>query len=138
MRHSPQRTSPSRSTGPGLEPEPVVLAHRLEPAAEVDALRAGRRGEQLRERGRERLAQVERAEEVLVGGRMQAAEQRQDLLADQAALRVGVVESVAERETLGAAVRLRLLAPDGEERMDDAVVAARPRCPAVVPRETSR
>ena len=34
-----------------LEPEPVVLAYRLQPAAEVDAPRAGLRVEQLGERG---------------------------------------------------------------------------------------
>ena len=59
---------------PVLEPEPLVLAHRLDAAAEVDALRAGRRGEQLGERRRQRLARVERAEDVLVGGRVEAAE----------------------------------------------------------------
>ena len=54
---------------PALEPEPLVLAHRLEAAAEVDALRADGCREQLGERRRQRLAAVERAQEVLVGGR---------------------------------------------------------------------
>jgi hypothetical protein len=56
-----------------LEPEPLVLAHRLDAAAEVDALRAGRGSEKLGERGRQCLARVERAEEVLVRRRMKAA-----------------------------------------------------------------
>src|SRR5215831_2974852 len=43
---------------PALEPEALVLAHRLHPAAEIDALRADRRCEQLGERRRERLARV--------------------------------------------------------------------------------
>src|SRR6185437_4988972 len=50
---------------PRLEPEPAVLAHRLHAASEVDALRADRRGEQLGERGRHRLALVEHAQHVL-------------------------------------------------------------------------
>src|SRR4051812_31624730 len=50
---------------PSFEPEAVVLAHRLHAAAEIDALRAGRRVEQLRERGRERAPLVEDAQDVL-------------------------------------------------------------------------
>src|SRR2546423_1795659 len=81
-----------------LEPETLVLADGLEPAAEVDALRADRRREQLGERRRQRLAGVERTEEVLVRRRMEAAQQRQDLVPDQAALRVGVRGVDAEVE----------------------------------------
>src|SRR5512141_2079592 len=56
--------------GAALEPEAVVLAHRLAAAAEIDALRADPGGEQLGERGRQRLADVEGAEDVRVGGRV--------------------------------------------------------------------
>src|SRR5579859_4647283 len=108
-----------------LEPQPLVLAHRLEPAAEVDALRADGRREQLSECRRERLARVQRVEEVLVGRRMEPPEQRQDLLADQAALRAGVRSVAAVVEADLTAVRLRLLAPERKQRMDDAVVAPR-------------
>src|SRR6478672_3889261 len=54
---------------PALEPQTVVLAHHLAAAAEVDALRADRRREQLGERGRQGLAEVESAEDVRVGSR---------------------------------------------------------------------
>src|SRR5205085_6118645 len=64
-----------------LEPEAVVLAHRLDAAAEVDPARAGRRVEQLRERRRERPPLVERTQQVLVRGRVQPPQQRQDLVA---------------------------------------------------------
>src|SRR5258708_9006559 len=40
--------------GRGLEPDTVMLAHRLHPPAEVDAPRRDRRAEQLRELGCER------------------------------------------------------------------------------------
>src|SRR5438552_3187624 len=51
--------------GATLEPEAVVLAHGLHAAAEIDALRAFGRREQLGELGRERLARVElRAENL--------------------------------------------------------------------------
>src|SRR3954469_4689380 len=42
--------------GAALGPEPFVRAHRLDAAAEIDALRPRRRGEQLRKRRRHRLA----------------------------------------------------------------------------------
>src|SRR5207253_4170441 len=107
-----------------LEPEPVVLADGLQPAAEIDALRAGGGRQQLRDRGRQQRALVERAEEVLVGGRVQPPEQRQDLVADQAALRLRVRGVDAEVELLGPAVGLRLLPPEREQWADDAVLAA--------------
>src|SRR5215468_3478394 len=62
-----------------LEPEPLVLAHRLEAAAEVDALRPGRRRKQLGQRRRQRFTRVERPEEVLVRSRMEPTQERQDL-----------------------------------------------------------
>ena len=64
-----------------------MLAHRLDAAAEVDALRAGRRVEQLGERRRQRAALVERAQDVLARRRMDPLEQRQDLAPDQPARR---------------------------------------------------
>src|SRR3954453_3401941 len=59
-----------------LEPEAVVFAHRLDAVAEVDAHRAGRRREQLREGRRQCLSRVERAQDVLFGGGMEFAQER--------------------------------------------------------------
>src|SRR5712691_341086 len=108
---------------PVLEPEAVVLAYRLEPAAQIDPLRAHRRAEQLGERRRHGRAGVERAQDVLVGRGMELAEERQDLLADQAALRLAIARIDAEREPFRFAIRNRLLTPHGQERVHDAVVA---------------
>jgi hypothetical protein len=55
---------------------------------------------------------------------VQAPQERQDLLADQAALGVAVRGVAAGRQPDGAAVRVGLLATDAEERPDDAVLAA--------------
>src|SRR5256885_8457841 len=52
---------------------------------------------QLRQCGRKRRSGVERAQEVLVGRGMEAAQERQDLVADQAALRVRVRRVDPER-----------------------------------------
>ena len=60
-----------------------MLAHRLEAPAEIEALRADRRRERLGESGWERRAGLERAQEVLVGRRMEEAQERQDLVADR-------------------------------------------------------
>src|SRR5438093_6826764 len=95
-----------------LEPEPVVLAHGLEAAAEVDATRGQRLGEEARERRAQRLPLVERAQEVLARSRMELLQQREDLLSDQAALRVRVRRVGAPLEPVLTAVRLRVLAPD--------------------------
>jgi len=54
---------------------------------------------------------------------MEAPEQRQDLVADEASLRVGVARVQPELETLQGAVLLRLGPPDAEQRADDAVGA---------------
>ena len=72
-----------------------MLAHGLDAAAEVDALRA-RAGESSSSASarRERAPLLERAQDVLVGGGMDLLEQRQDLAADQAANRVGFEESM--------------------------------------------
>src|SRR5581483_8142457 len=69
----------------GLEPQAVVLAHGLDAAAEIDALRGGRGVEQLRERGRQRAPLVEHVQDVLARRRMDALEARHDLAADQSA-----------------------------------------------------
>ena len=103
-----------------LEPEPVVLAHRLDAAAEVDALRAGRRGEQLGER----RAAAGGAPRARAGGSRRrpggAAQQRQDLVADEAALRVRVRGVAAEREARGGSTprspRARAGAAGGRRR----------------------
>src|SRR6476659_5475719 len=110
---------------PSLEPEALVLAHGLEAAAEVDALRADGRREQLGERRWERVAAVERAQQVLVGGRMEAAQEGQDLVTDQSPLRVGVRGVDTELQPGRAAVALCLLAPERQQRMNDSVVALR-------------
>src|SRR5437870_2590101 len=105
-----------------LDPNVVVLAGRGESAAEVEPPRARRRGEQLLERGR--LA-LDESEQVALGGRVQLAETRHDLVADQPALRVPVGRVGAEFEPLRAAVRLRLVAPHREQRPHDAVLPLR-------------
>ena len=106
-----------------LEPRAVVLADDLASAAEVEARRAVDRVEQLDELRRRRLA-VREPEEVALRGWVQPAQERQDLVADQAALRARVRAVAAEVEALGEAVRLGVLAPAVEQRPDDAVRAA--------------
>src|SRR5882757_9680211 len=54
---------------------------------------------------------------------MELAEERQDLLADQSALRLAIARINAKCEPCRFAVRDRLLTSHGQERMDDAVVA---------------
>ena len=120
-----------------LEPEPVVFAHGLHAAAEVDALRPGRRGEQLGERRRQRLTQVERAEDVRVGGRVEPAEQRQDLVPDKPALRSGVARVDAERQAFCFAVAGRLRTPDFSSGRTTPS-ARRASIPVALPRELSR
>ena len=73
----------------------------------------------------ERIALVEQREQVLLGGRVELPQERQDPLADQAALRAGVRRVRSEREADGAAVALRLLTADREQRAHDAVGALR-------------
>src|SRR5207248_2148123 len=107
--------------GRRLDPGAVVLAHEGAPAAEVEALRAGRRVEEVGH-GQGHAAALGEPVEVVVGGGMEPAEERQDLVADQAALRVPVRGVFAEREILGAAVGVGVFAPHAEERTDDAVL----------------
>ena len=106
-----------------LEPGAAVFADDLAAAAEVEPGRAVDRVEQLDELRRRGLA-VGEAEQVALRGRVQAAQEGQDLLADQAALRAGVRAVAPEVEPLGEAVRLGVLTPAAEERADDAVRAA--------------
>src|SRR5262249_10555756 len=88
-------------------------------------LRPRRRVEQRRKRRRHRAPAVERAQDVRARGRMELLEQRQDLAADETAdgarvRRVDAVEEIAlATESLG------FLAPEGEQRTEDAVVAPR-------------
>ena len=125
MRHAPQRTSPSRSTGPRSSHRrsysrtactPPPRSTRFEPAGDASSSASAGGSVALR---------VEGAQDVLVGGGMELPEQRQDLVADQAALRVRVGRVDAELEPLAAAVRLGLVPPDGQQRMDDAVLPPR-------------
>src|SRR3954451_19088455 len=73
-----------------LEPEPLVFTHRLDAAAEVDALRACRRREELGERRRQGLTKVERSKDVRIRRGMEPPEKRQDLVPDQTALGVRI------------------------------------------------
>jgi hypothetical protein len=66
-----------------LQPDALVLADCREAVAEVDSLGAGEVGEQLVEL---RRPFVDEAEQVALGRRMEAPQERQDLLADEAAL----------------------------------------------------
>src|SRR5439155_20303378 len=81
-----------------LEPGAVLLADELDPVAEIEPFRAGRRSDQLGEGGLERWALLEGAQEVVVGGGVNLAQERQDALADQPACRVlvGAVIAVVE------------------------------------------
>ena len=123
MRHGPKLTALPRAGR-------VVLADRAQAAAEVGGLRPLGRGEQLVRASRSsargsRGSLVREREQVLLRARVQLAQQREDLAADQAALRVLVRGVDAERQAVLAAVGLGLLAPDREQRTDDAVLALR-------------
>src|SRR5713226_1921225 len=108
--------------GRALEPDPVVLAHGGQAGAEVEPPRPGGRREQLVER---RPLSLREPEQVALGGGMQLAQARQDLVPDETALRLAVGLVGPELEPFGTAVLLRLLAPDCEQRAHDAVLAAR-------------
>src|SRR5262245_33132957 len=56
---------------------------------------------------------------------METAKRRHDLAADEAAKRVVIARIDAELEAFCAAVGLGLVAPDGQERPDDTVLALR-------------
>src|ERR671924_186343 len=114
---SSPRTTRGRAS---LEPDAVVLAHGLDTAAEVDPRRAGRAPEQRLERARPSLREREK---VLFRPGVELPEERDDLLADEAALGVRVGRVDPERHPDGPAVRLGLLAPDGQQRTHDAVLA---------------
>ena len=98
----------------------VVLSHGLHAAAEVDPRRADGTPRQRIERARTALGE---RKEIPLRSLVEPAEQGQDLVADQPALRLRVGRVGAEREPDGLAVRLRLVAPDAEQRADDAVLA---------------
>src|SRR2546430_2535585 len=102
-----------------LEPDAVVLAHGGQTGAEIEPPRPGCRREQLVER--RRLA-VGEAKQIALGGGMQLAETREDLVADQATLRVAVGLVGPEIEPFGTAVILCLLAPGREQKNHDAVL----------------
>ena len=123
MRQPPQSTSPRSSTGPRSSQRRSCSRTAWSAAAEVDAPRAGRRVEQLGERRWQRPALLERAQDVLAGGRMDPLEQRQDLVADQTAGRAGVRRVDPVLDAALAAERLGLLAPERQQRPDDAVLA---------------
>src|SRR5579862_10027105 len=120
----PPLDGPAQVDRRALEPQAVVLADRLHPTAEVDSLRAGRRVEQLGERGRHRAALVESLEYVALRARVNALEQRHQLAANHTAEGGVVGRVLAPLEPTLAAERFRLLAPDAQQRPDDAVLAA--------------
>src|SRR5437868_728303 len=95
-----------------LEPEAVVLANRLDAPAEVDALRGRGVREELGDCRRQRLPPVEHPEQVLVGARMDPAQQGQDLVADQPADAVAVRRVLAKRQAVFVAVASRVTSPD--------------------------
>ena len=131
-RHGPKRTRPSSRTV-SYSRTPRIPAPRS-----ADFVPA-RRGEQLRKRPFECPRQagtlLGERQEVPVGARMQAPEEREDLVADQATLRVRVGGIGAEGQAVLSAVRLRLLPPEREQRTDDAVLARRPDALAVAGRD---
>ena len=139
MRHGPHVDLARRaSTGPALEPEPVVLAHRLDAAAEVDPLRPDRRVEQLGERRRQRAPLVERAQDVLARGRVDPLEQRQHLVRGSGRARVaGFDESTRQaspRSRQYASVSSRQTQSSGRTTPS----SRRTLIPFVFPLETSR
>src|SRR3954451_12606365 len=103
-----------------LDPDAVVLAHRCDAAAEVEPPRGRRRSEQLVEL---RRAFLREAQEVDVRSGVQRAQPREDLVADEAALRVGVRRVFAELEAVRAAVLLGPVAPDLDQRAHPPVLA---------------
>ena len=109
--------------------------------SEIRLLRPGGRGEEIGEGPLERPRQprllLREREQVALGRRMEAAQEREDLGADQPALRVRVGRVRAEREPELAAVRLRLLAPD-RSKGRTTPSSRRILIPFVVPDETRR
>ena len=84
----PTSTAPRSSTGPDSSQRRSCSRTAWTPPPRSTRRRAGRSVEQLGERRRHRPPLVERAQQVLARGRVDALEQRQDLVADQAAHRV--------------------------------------------------
>ena len=121
---------PGAEAHAALEAHVVVLAHRAHAVAEVRGLRPVGRREELRERAlelpRQPRALVREREEVPVGAGMEPPEEREDLVADEPALRVGVRRVDAVREPVLLAVAHGVLAPELEERPHDAVLARAP------------
>src|SRR5918996_2621702 len=68
-------------------------------------------------------ARIESGNDVLTGCRVQPLERGQDVVADDAPRRGWIRGIDPERQALRAAVALGLLAPQGQERTDDAVLA---------------
>ena len=109
-----------------FEADLVVLAYGTDAVAEIGGLRPGvdarRSIERALELARQPWALVRQGEEVLLRARMQPAQQRKHLVADEPALR-GCVRRV-RRGSRGRARRSsgRVLPPDVEERPYDAVL----------------
>src|SRR5262249_58097312 len=118
----PQADSPLGRPGRALAPPAVVPPHGGDAPAEVEPLRTGRRPEQAVERRRLILGEPE---QVALRTRVQLAQARENLVADQPSLRIHVRRVRSVRKPVGAAVLLRLGPPEPEQRADDAVLALR-------------
>src|SRR5437588_6367225 len=103
-----------------LDPHVVVLAHRGQATAEINALRALLRSQELVEARRSSLRE---SEQVPLRSWMQLTKSRQDLVPNQCAVCVCVRAVAAVRQTFGAAVGLGLFATPLEHRPDGAVLA---------------
>ena len=127
MRHPPQTTSPWSLIGPVLEPEPVVLAHRLHAAAEIDAgaSRPALSSSSASAGGSVRRSSSARRMFSRAAGWIRS---RSGRISFRISPRVvaGVRGIDAEGEAAVPAERLRLLPPERQERADDAVLAPRP------------
>ena len=125
MRQPPNATSPVELDGARLEPEPVVLAHRLDAAAEVDPLRAAGASSSSASAGGivRRSSSARRMFSRAPGwicsssGRISARSSPRIVSAFD--------ESSAEGEPALAAERLGLLTPERQQRPNDAVLAPR-------------
>ena len=123
MRQCPQRTSPSSATGVRSSQSrsysrtactPPPRSTRFEPTGdESSSASAG---------GRVSRSSSARSRFASAAG-MDAPQQREHLLADQAADRVAVRRVFPERKTCAQAVASRVFAPDAEQRAHDAVLA---------------
>ena len=121
MRHSPQVTSPSSATGLcSTQTSPYSRTTVTPPprSSRLDPVEDGEQVASWRARSRQ-------PEQVALGGGVQLPEARQDLARGSGRAWCRVAGVTSELEAFGATVRLGLLAPDRQQRADDAVFALR-------------